>query len=185
MNLPNLITVFRILLVPVFIGSLFYWRGGDALRLAAACIFVVASATDALDGALARKLNQQSRVGALLDPIADKLLLTSAFFGLAFFSGIPIEYRSPAWLTITVISRDVILVVGALTIWMMVGRFDANPNKLGKITTVFQMVFIAAVLFDVAPAWRGVLAAATCALTVVSGLRYIHEGFKLLSKVDV
>ncbi len=184
MNLANQITICRILLVPVFIGLLLYWNGEPHLRVAAGLIFVTACLTDALDGAIARRFHQRTRLGALIDPIADKLLLVSAFFGLAFFSNVPLEFRSPVWLTVAVLSRDVILVAGALTIYVMLGKFDARPNALGKATTFFQMTFVAAVLFGAAPEWRLWLGITAGALTVASGLWYLYAGLQTLSRAS-
>ncbi|HQV72673.1 MAG: CDP-alcohol phosphatidyltransferase family protein [Dokdonella sp.] len=165
-HLPNLITALRIALVwPVF------WlisRGdfGSALMLAA-----LAGASDALDGWLAKHFNWQSRLGGLLDPLADKLLLLAAFSALATIGAVPL------WLFALVIGRDLVIVCGAIAYHNLIGPFDAQPTRLSKLTTVVQIVFVLAELLRQAwpPQWpgQGVLLVATALLTVASGLNYV------------
>ncbi len=165
-HLPNLITALRIALVwPVF------WlisRGdfGSALLLAA-----LAGASDAVDGWLAKRFKWQSRLGGLLDPLADKLLLLAAFSALATIAAVPM------WLFLLVIGRDLVIVCGAIAYHNLIGPFDAQPTRLSKLTTVVQIVFVLAELLRLAwlPQWpgQGVLLVATALLTVVSGLNYV------------
>jgi len=132
-------------LIPVFVSLLFYQR--FVLALAA---FVIAGVTDGLDGLLARRFQQQSPLGRILDPIADKMMLVTAFVVLSMRSVFPIPLPKhlpvPFWVTITVISRDVFIIVGAAAINMVTGFRSFRPSSLGKVSTVVQIVTIAAVI---------------------------------------
>src|SRR5437016_7027478 len=131
MGLPNWLTVLRILLIPVFVSLLVYRRPGTALA-----VFCLASLTDLLDGYVARRGGSQSRLGAFLDPMADKLLLTASFVTLTYLRALPF------WITAVVISRDVMLVVGALLIHMVGGRIYPRPTWAGKAATFFQILTV-------------------------------------------
>lgn len=174
MNLPNFLTLVRILCSPVFVGLVLYGHHSWALA-----VFLAAGLTDALDGMLARVLNQQTTLGQYLDPLADKLLLVTAFVVLSFEGSIPL------WVALVVVSRDVIISVGSLVIHLLRERVDITPTWMGKTTTVLQMVYIVAVLVDTTaalPVWvSGAILAATIALTVASGLHYVFRGVKILN----
>src|SRR2546428_4150381 len=129
MGLPNWLTVLRILLIPVFVSLLVYRRPGTALA-----VFCLASLTDLLDGYVARRGGSQRRLGAFLDPTAGKLLLTASFVTLTFLR------RLPFWITAVVISRDVILVLGAVLIHMTGGQIYPPPPRAGKLSTFFQIL---------------------------------------------
>ena len=131
MGLANWLTLLRIVLIPVFVLLLVYRRPGVAL-----VVFSLAALTDMLDGYVARRRGSQSRLGAFLDPTADKLLLTASFVTLTQLRILP------AWITIVVISRDVILVVGALLIHMLGGRIHPRPTWAGKAATFFQILTV-------------------------------------------
>src|SRR6266852_1560951 len=139
-TLPNLLTIFRMFLIPVFVSMLFYQRFVWALGA-----FVIAGVTDGLDGLLARRFQQQSPLGRILDPIADKMMLVTAF--VVFPIPLPKHLPVPFWVTITVISRDVFIIVGAAAINMVTGFRSFRPSFLGKVSTVVQIVTIAAVIF--------------------------------------
>lgn len=181
LNLANRITVLRLVLVPLFVGVLVYWTADRDLRIFAASIFLVACFTDALDGLVSRKFALTSRLGALIDPLADKFLLVSAFFGLAFFDNIPAGFRLPPWLAIVVLFRDTLLVGGAVLVHALGGRFDPQTNFLGKLTTFFQMFFVLSVLWAVGISIREALVAAVALLTVVSGLVYFRIGARMFA----
>lgn len=181
MNLPNRITISRILLVPVFIGLLLYWTPALNLGPAAFAVFLVACATDAVDGLLSRRLNQKTRLGTLIDPLADKALLMSAFVGLAFFPNIPAQSRIEPWLAVIVISRDAILICGALLIAAMFGRFEPRTNFVGKATTFFQMVFVLCMFIPASGAVCAALTAVVAACTLASSAIYIASGARMLS----
>src|SRR5918999_2896284 len=145
-TVPNLLTVFRMVLIPVFVSLLFYQR-----FLLALAIFIVAGVTDGLDGLLARRFNQKSQLGTILDPIADKLMLVTAFVVLSmrsvFPQPVPSHLPIPFWVTIAVISRDVFIVVGAAAINIMTGFRGFRPSWLGKANTHVQIIAIAIIMF--------------------------------------
>jgi len=181
MNLANKITIFRIILVPVFIDLILKYHQmapgtGEEYRVLAITVFIIAVLTDAIDGYIARTNKQQTKLGTYLDPIADKLLLMSA---VIIFS-LPIERftRLPLWFTVSVISRDVIIVLGALMIYVINGKLKVVPSILGKVTTFFQMMTIVWLLFMFPYpqyVWR-----TAGILTILSGLGYIYSGSKQL-----
>src|ERR1700716_455022 len=145
-TLPNVLTVFRMVLIPIFVSLLFYQKFVWALA-----VFVVAGITDGLDGLLARRFDQQSQLGPILDPLADKLMLVPAFIVLSmrgvFPHPLPKHLPVPFWVTVSVISRDVFIIVGAAAINMVTGFRAFRPSSLGKVSTVVQIVTIAAVIF--------------------------------------
>jgi cardiolipin synthase (CMP-forming) len=166
-TVPNQITFLRFVLLPVFLICLFYQRYGWALVL-----LLTAGLTDALDGLLARYLNQKSELGTFLDPVADKLLLSSAFVVLAFKGVIG------WWLTILVLARDVIILMTAAVILLVVGPRTFPPSLLGKTTTVLQILLVLVTVAAAAlesPALHGAqrgLVYAVAAATVISGVHY-------------
>lgn len=181
MGLANWLTILRIVLIPVFVLLLVYRRPGVALL-----VFFLAALTDMLDGYVARHRGSQSRLGAFLDPLADKLLLTASFITLTQL------WLLPAWITIVVISRDVILVVGALLIHMLGGRIHPRPTWAGKAATFFQILTVLTAMlvrYARAPAAAGALALGgvtwvAALFTVVSGLQYLVHGMRYLSATD-
>lgn len=180
LTLANKITVVRILLVPVFISTvLYYTPGRDHLRYAALGVFLFAVLSDIIDGYVARHWKQQTRAGALLDPLADKCLLISAFIclykvGVAF----PVT-RFPVWLVVTVISRDVILLVGSALIYMLHRGLVIEATRWGKASTGGQVVAVICMLMQwpVDPLWYMVLC-----LAVISGIDYIRRGIKVINQ---
>jgi len=144
-TIPNFLTVVRMVMIPVFVSLLFYGRFGLAL-----IVFVAAGITDALDGFLARRFNQKSQVGAILDPIADKLLLVTSFVVLSLPTIHPQPMSRhlpiPFWVTSIVLSRDVFIIVGSITINIVTGFRRFRPSLPGKITTVIQILAIFLVL---------------------------------------
>lgn len=181
MNFANKISTFRILSVPFFIATLIYYSPErEYLRFVALGIFVLGVISDALDGYIARKAKMVSKAGLVLDPLGDKLLLMSAFIFLSQLSRFPLKF--PFWVTFIVVSRDTIILLGTLIIYMVKQNIDIFPTKWGKITTIFQMLSVIFVLLQVqlAPViwWIAV------ALTVISGVDYIRRGFKVLYALD-
>lgn len=182
MNLPNLITILRILLIPFFIVALSYNYLGLAL-----IIFVCSGLTDALDGFIARTFHQKTLIGAYLDPIADKLLLGTSFITLTVLA---LPNQIPLWLTIFIISRDVIILLGIAILFMLGKKLVINPSFIGKSTTFFQILTIAMVLLfnymeQSVPQYIILLSWITLALTAISGLDYIYKGIKLLNDVGL
>lgn len=181
MNLANRITLSRITLVPLFIASLLYLspeRGW--LRAAAVLIFLVACASDALDGALARRRNEKTVLGSYIDPLADKLLLLSGFLSLSWMPNLPYEMHMPAWVTISVISRDVIIITGSVLVFFTAGTLSPRPIFIGKITTVAQMAALLAALLGAPEPLRLVLHVITVAYTLWSGFLYVQMGGKMM-----
>lgn len=183
MNLANKITIFRIIMVPVFIGLILKYHEmehgtGEEYRVLAITAFIVAILTDGLDGYIARRHKQQTTLGTYLDPMADKLLLMSA---VIIFS-MPLERfaRLPLWFTVSVISRDVIIVIGSLMIYLTTGKLKVVPSMLGKMTTFFQMMAVVWILLML-PHPNYVWCAAGI-LTIFSGLGYIYSGSKQLGE---
>ena len=169
MSLANKLSLFRILLVPAFVLCLLYYRAGESewLRYLAAGFFVVGVLTDAVDGYVARAEGQATRLGAILDPAADKLFLVTGFLSLSLISTLPPSLRLPPWVPILVISRDLLIV-------LVTGDLQAVPSRLGKATTFFQMLAILSVLLGWVVA-RPVLWIAMV-FTVLSGIGYIRYG---------
>lgn len=181
MNLPNRLSILRVVLVPVFVLALAYWTPErDLCRVIALTVFITACVTDALDGWIARRMNQKTRLGSLIDPLADKILLTSAYLAFAWLPGIPDSARLPVWLTVVVISRDLLLVTGAAIIFMMQNRFDAQTNFLGKMTTALQMSVIFLILAGGGQPAVDYLEYAVAAATLLSGAVYIRAGIARL-----
>lgn len=173
----------RILLVPVFIASLLYYTAErNYLYLIALGTFVVACVTDALDGYLARTLNEKTEFGSYMDPLADKLLLLSGFLSLSLMSHLPSQMRMPAWVTIPIISRDVVILVGSLIVFMTTGSFRARPLFIGKLTTVVQMATLFLSLLAAPIFVRQIFYFLVIALTVWSGGLYIRMGGQMFKE---
>ncbi len=170
-TIPNLITLLRLAVLPVFLYSIASERPVAALAL-----FVVAGISDGLDGFLARALNMKSAVGAVLDPIADKLLMISSYIMLAIPS-YQARVHIPEGLTFLVISRDVLMMIVALVIILTTGMKDFPATFFGKTNTVIQILAVLAVLCaDVWPLPMPVVwvpFGAVAAATVVSGFQYV------------
>lgn len=180
MSLANKLSLFRILLVPGFVLCLLYYRSGESevLRCGAAALFLIGVVTDAVDGYVARAEHQATRLGAILDPAADKLLLVTAFLCLSLISSLPESLRLPPWVPIVVLSRDLLIVSGWLLIVLVTGNLQAYPSRLGKITTLLQMLTIVSILLG----WgisRPILGAAMF-FTILSGIGYVRLGNQLL-----
>ena len=169
MNLPNLLTLFRISLVPFFLSVLLQSPDENSRAcLHAFLIFGIAALTDALDGFLARRLNQETDLGKFLDPLADKLLILSGFLGILLTSQ-PV-YKLPIWVQVTVLFRELVIALGFLTLFLFSKNIHFVPNPLGKLTTCFQMTLIVFCLFN----WPGTMLIAyfTVLLTILSGIVY-------------
>ncbi len=171
LTFPNQLTLLRMAIVPVFVIALIYNEPGWALG-----VFLLAGLTDAFDGYLARRLNQKTALGAFLDPMADKLLVTSGYILLAIPSINPAN-TIPMWLTILVIGRDFIIVLAALIIHMTHGRRGFPPTALGKVATFVQVgaVFLVLLLnyLAVHPAAIQWVFVAVLGMTLLSGFHYL------------
>ena len=161
-NLPNVLTTLRLLLLPLFLTLLVYRRPSLALT-----VLLLAALSDALDGMLARWLDQRTAIGSFLDPLADKLLSVSGFVTLTLIGPIP------AWFVIVVISRDVLISLGALVLYLHDGRLEIAPSLAGKAATLGQFATLVLTLLlelgvPIAWLWQTVMVL-TAALTIVSG----------------
>jgi cardiolipin synthase len=177
-NIPNFLSILRILSIPLLIILLSYEEYAGALA-----VFIGAAITDGLDGFIARRFKQNTMVGAYLDPIADKLLLTSTFIVFA------VLHLMPKWLTILVVSRDIIIAMGILTLQLVSVKVEIKPSVLSKCTTVFQLASIGARLllevlgsrFDGMP-YMIYVYWVTGLLTVASGMQYVVRGLRIISE---
>ncbi len=173
MTLPNVLTLTRILLTPLLVWLLL---DGD-LELAL-LVFLIAGLTDGLDGLIARLFDQKSTLGAYLDPLADKILLVSSFLLLAHLQVIPI------WLVIIAVSRDVIILLGILTLMFHEIHFDIKPSGVSKATTLLQLITILAAmgsnLVKLPAPFYWILYLVTAGFSIASGVHYLLRGVSLL-----
>jgi cardiolipin synthase len=177
-SIPNAFSLTRILLIPVFILAVLQGRPKSAL-----IIFLIASSTDFLDGASARLLNQKTKLGSLLDPAGDKLFMTAAFLVLSI-PALNAPNVLPIWLTAIVIGRDVMLVTGAVVLYVKIGRKSFPPSLIGKGSTVWQFTVLLLVLwFNTLNREAGFLIwiyAFTALLTIIAGGDYVRKGLSWL-----
>lgn len=177
-NIPNSLTVLRILLIPVFLGFLVYEQYDYALGT-----LLIAAVTDSLDGTIARITNQRTDLGAYLDPLADKLLLMSAFVTLS------VLHLVPLWIVILVVSRDTILLTGTLLARLIDSRVNCSPSVLGKGTTLCQLLYVILVVLatsqQIELSVLQPLLLVMVTFTVLSGFHYLYRGFIRLNSGDV
>jgi len=178
LNLPNFLTLLRIVAIPYFLILLEAGQHAQALL-----IFVLAGVTDALDGAIARLTHTKTTLGAYLDPAADKLLLLSAFIALGFMHVVP------RWLVVLVISRDVVVVLGYFLLFTMTQQtMEVQPSVTGKLSTALQLLSVATVLLDlwqhgiVSPPLKLAVFYVTAFVTAVAGLQYMYRGLAWLQR---
>ncbi len=172
LNLPNTLTLVRILTIPFFVEFLAYQLYFEAL-----IIFAIGGLTDFLDGLAARWMNQQTALGAYLDPVADKLLVITSFFMLGTIGGIP------AWLAVIVVARDVLIVIGYVIIQILVGEpVQVKPTRVGKWSTTLQLMTLAVALTLLhdpklfSARVLDIFVLVTAFATVVSGCQYLYRG---------
>jgi cardiolipin synthase len=181
MNFANKISIFRILTVPFFIASLIYYSPEkEYLRYLSLTIFIIAVISDAVDGYIARKSKQQTKAGLVLDPLGDKLLLMGAFIFLSPMSKLALTF--PLGVSLIVISRDAIILLGAVVVYMVKQDIDIRPTVWGKLTTIFQMFSVISVLIQFKFSY--ILWYVAVIFTVISGADYIRRGFKILYALD-
>ncbi|HOW67400.1 MAG TPA: CDP-diacylglycerol--glycerol-3-phosphate 3-phosphatidyltransferase [Candidatus Paceibacterota bacterium] len=182
MTTANKITIFRILLVPFFCVQLLYYEssGQQIHRWLAIVTFALASISDAVDGYIARTYNQRSELGAILDPLADKLLLVSALVLLALDHTSHVG-QIPFWLVATVFSRDLLILIGMGVIHYTCGKVTVRPRLIGKIATVFQMATVLWALFRWKINWLEHLAMVAALCTGISGVLYVMDGIRQLA----
>lgn len=172
-QIPNILTVIRILLILPFALAVYASLYKEAL-----VIFFIAGLSDGVDGFLARQFNWKSRFGAIADPLADKLLLITAYIMLVWTQQLPL------WLLMLILGRDLLIVLGALLYHYFVSHYEIKPSILGKACTLFQIVYVLALMIDLAgwpmPDWSieyGLYLVAF--ITAISGIHYVLAwGFK-------
>lgn len=183
-TLPNLLTFMRMALIPVFASLLFYGYSGWALF-----VFLIAGISDGVDGFIARRFKQESELGTIIDPIADKLLMTVAFIVLTMPNVLqPTRHLPiPFWVTAAVIGRDVLIVTVAGAINIMTGFHGFKPSWLGKLSTFVQVVAVALILFAAVFSYSFYLPTTyfiVVLLAFVSGIHYIFHVARLMSEED-
>lgn len=190
MTTANKITVVRILMIPAFVAMAIYYgesiKRGDPLewqRFTAIIIFILAAVSDGLDGYVARRYNQRSALGVYLDPIADKGLLLSGIITLSIsnWSQSDPEYGSfPVWFPVLVISRDAVILVGTMILYLLNGKVHVKPNWTGKVATVLQMIAIGWVMLQFRFIPLLYVVAAAGVFTLISGIVYVADGVRQL-----
>ena len=173
MTIPNLLTISRVLLTPLLVIFLLEDRLSAAL-----VVFIVAGITDGLDGLIARLYLQKSKLGAFLDPLADKLLLATTYVLLA------VKNLVPSWLTVIVLSRDVLIVLGVFVLFMQDLPFEIKPTIASKLTTCSQ-IFTAIVTMATAiatphPVLKSILFHITAGFTIISWAQYMVKGIRIM-----
>jgi cardiolipin synthase len=181
-TLPNFVTLIRMAIIPFFILAV-----NDQDFLLALWIFVIAGMTDALDGLLARKLGASSVVGAYLDPIADKLLLTAAYIALTVPQGQAVVI--PLWLAILALFRDFLIMLVALLLYVVEGVQRFPPSILGKLTTLMHVLTVCLVLFanivKLPPLLLTVCFYSSFVLVILSGFNYIYRSSRFIEAARV
>jgi CDP-diacylglycerol--glycerol-3-phosphate 3-phosphatidyltransferase len=192
MTTANKITLIRILMIPAFVLMAIYYgesiKAGEPLewqRYTAITIFLVAAMSDGLDGYIARRYNQKSALGVILDPIADKGLLLSGIITLSIsnWSDVDPQYgQFPTWFPVLVISRDAVILIGSAVLQLLNGKVTVRPVWTGKVATFLQMTAIAWVMLQIMfiPLLYVVIAAGF--FTFVSGIVYLMDGFRQLGE---
>ncbi|MDP9292223.1 MAG: CDP-diacylglycerol--glycerol-3-phosphate 3-phosphatidyltransferase [Verrucomicrobiota bacterium] len=198
MTTANKITIVRILMIPCFVMMAIYYGRGvskghpqDWQRYVAIAIFLLAAASDGLDGYVARRYHQKSQLGVILDPIADKGLLLAAILTLSFSNW---AYEFPIWFPVLVITRDVVILTGTLMLHYLVGKVHVRPSWVGKVATVLQMAAVSLALLQLNFfAWMIPLGSSGLHVdfldipvvlagifTLISGIGYVMEGIRQL-----
>jgi CDP-diacylglycerol--glycerol-3-phosphate 3-phosphatidyltransferase len=190
MTTANKITLARILMIPAFVLMAIYYgesiKRGQPLewqRYTAIAIFLVAATSDGLDGYIARRYNQKSALGVVLDPIADKGLLLSGIITLSIsnWSVVNAEYgQFPTWFPVLVISRDAVILIGSAVLHLLNGKVRVRPAWTGKVATFLQMTAIAWVMLQITFIPLIYVVAAAGVFTFVSGIIYVMDGFRQL-----
>ncbi len=184
-TIPNLLTFLRMALIPVFASLLYYGYSGWALF-----IFLIAGISDGVDGFVARRFNQESELGTIIDPIADKLLMTTAFIVLSL-PNVLHQTRFlpvPFWVTAAVIGRDVLIVTVAGAINVMTGFHGFKPSWLGKLSTTVQVFAVALILLATVFGYSFYLPTVyfiVVLLAFASGIHYIFHVARLMKDAEV
>jgi cardiolipin synthase (CMP-forming) len=184
LTVPNLLTFHRMALIPVFASLLYYGYSQWAL-----IVFIIAGISDGIDGFLARKFNQESELGTIIDPIADKLLMTTAFIILTMPNVLtPVRHLPvPFWVTAAVIGRDVLIISVAGAINIMTGFHGFRPSWLGKLSTLVQVIAVGMILLAAVSGYGFYLPTTyfiVVLLAFASGIHYIFHVAKLMREAE-
>jgi len=192
-NTPNTITLFRILLTPVFVGVMLMHRqlsltGSDVnalqyWRWLAIAVFALAAISDGIDGFIARHFNQKTELGELLDPLADKILLNAAILTLSFPMGLGI-FQFPFWFPLIVFTRDLIILSGTLIHRVLNIKIKTTPSFIGKITTFFQMCSVIVLLLGLSVGIINSIVYAATLLTIFTCVQYLLIGLKMIHEAE-
>lgn len=178
LTLANQLTLLRMLLIPAFVVLVVYSYLGSAL-----IVFAIAGLTDAFDGLIARRTGQKSTLGAWLDPMADKMLAVSTFVVLTM-PGLGLANRLPIWLTVTIITRDVVIVATVAIVNLAIGRRTFKPSVYGKIATAIYMLTAVAAMFFNYLGYHSVIVDgfiwASLAITLISSFHYIRHASRII-----
>ncbi|MCX8030472.1 MAG: CDP-alcohol phosphatidyltransferase family protein [Thermodesulfovibrionales bacterium] len=171
-TIPNSLTLIRFFLIPLFIIFMFQKKYEHSL-----IVFSAAAFTDLLDGFVARITNQKSKLGAFLDPLADKLLLITSFILLTFNGWIP------NWITLTVFMRDIIIIIGWFCLFLLIHNKNVEPSIFGKLANASQAILIGYTLVSISFSFhdqiiKTLMLILTASLTIFSGFHYIYRGLK-------
>ena len=191
LTLANRITILRILFVPLFILLIIYYNSGIRhhnpsliLRWSATVLFFITVILDVVDGYIARTRNQITRLGTIIDPLADKALLLS---GLLLLAKSPINafgIKIPEWFLLIVISRDCLLIIGAAVIYIITGNVTVRPRISGKGATIFQIMIISSALIGLPSAVFKIILWIAASLVILSATQYTIDGIGQLEKID-
>jgi CDP-diacylglycerol--glycerol-3-phosphate 3-phosphatidyltransferase len=189
-TLANRITLVRVFNVPLFVALVVYYKQGlahgtatEPYRYLALAVFVISIVLDVIDGWLARKRKEETQLGAILDPVADKALLVSAYVLLSGNASLAPVTPVPTWMAVLVISRDVVLVAGALVINLLSGRMRIVPRFLGKLTTFLQTAVVILALSSCPHRVLIVLVISAAVATLASGVQYTIDGYRQLERI--
>ncbi len=178
MSFADKLSLIRIILIPIFVSLLLYSRSFPIFKKVAICVFILAILSDFLDGLVARIKKEKSSVGVVLDPLADKLLLLTAFIVLYLLG-----FNLPKWLVLIVVSRDFIILLGIVILTFLKIEISISPSWWGKLTTFFQMITILTVLSNLFSLfYLRILWVLTAIFTLISGVDYLRRGIKALNQ---
>jgi len=176
MSFADKLSITRIILIPIFISLLLYSKSFPFLKKIAIGVFILAILSDFLDGLVARIKKEKSSIGVVLDPLADKLLLLSAFITLYF-----LKFNLPLWLVLIVVSRDFFILLGIVILTFLKIEVSISPSIWGKLTTFFQMMTILVVLSNFS-LFVKIFWILTAIFTLISGADYLRRGIKALNQ---
>ena len=181
MSLADKLTILRILLIPVFVSLLFYFNEARLyLRYVLLAVFGIAVLTDFFDGLVARIKKEKSEIGQVIDPLADKLLLLTAFIALyALRKSLPLNHEIPLWVVLIIVSRDLIILLGVMILYFMKIEIPIAPSMWGKFTTFFQMITVLSVIMDIP--FSNFIWILAVIFTLISGVGYFTRGVKSIN----